>query len=205
MAWEHRDGRKGPGGVGGTALVLPDLSVLHFVTKGWHRCPQKTTKTLEQKITYSPDYCTQQGSHSSMKEKSKAFRFAINQKHAGAPPPLLVPSGKDWKWTAQFPPPPLSGVPSNLPWASLQSPHQPQPICETSSHLSLLTPNPRPPDDRYQEIHRCSIIRHLPDAWGPWHTRVFLPSKSMDPKSSHHKRKKKFFFFYYLYEMMEVH
>lgn len=32
----------------------------------------------------------------------KTDRFAINQKHAGAPPPLLVPSGKDWKWTAQF-------------------------------------------------------------------------------------------------------
>ena len=124
----------------------------------------------------------------------KTDRFAINQKHAGAPPPLLVPSGKDWKWTAQFLPPPLSGVPSNLPWASLQSSHRPQHICETSSHLTLLTPNPQPPDDQYQEIHRCSIIRHLPGAWGPWHTRVFLPSKSMDPKSSHHKRKKKMFF-----------
>ena len=28
------------------------------------------------KITYSPDYCTQQGSHSNMKEKSKAYRQA---------------------------------------------------------------------------------------------------------------------------------
>ena len=26
------------------------------------------------KITYSPDYCTQQGSHSNMKEKSKALK-----------------------------------------------------------------------------------------------------------------------------------
>ena len=26
------------------------------------------------KITYSPDYCTQQGSHSNMKEKSKALQ-----------------------------------------------------------------------------------------------------------------------------------
>jgi len=29
---------------------------------------------LSEKITYSPDYCTQQGSHSNMKEKSKALQ-----------------------------------------------------------------------------------------------------------------------------------
>ena len=29
---------------------------------------------MMKKMTYSPDYCTQQGSHSSMKEKSKAFQ-----------------------------------------------------------------------------------------------------------------------------------
>ena len=28
---------------------------------------------VKKKITYSPDYCTQQGSHSNMKEKSKAL------------------------------------------------------------------------------------------------------------------------------------
>ena len=31
-------------------------------------------KKKEKKITYNPDYCTQQGSHSSMKEKSKALQ-----------------------------------------------------------------------------------------------------------------------------------
>ena len=29
---------------------------------------------LKKKKTYSPDYCTQQGSHSNMKEKSKALQ-----------------------------------------------------------------------------------------------------------------------------------
>ena len=29
---------------------------------------------MMKKITYSPDYCTQQGSHSNMKEKSKALK-----------------------------------------------------------------------------------------------------------------------------------
>ena len=78
--------------------------------------------------------------------KMRTGRFAINQKYAGSPPPFLAPSGKDQQWTAQFPPPPLSGVPSNLLWASFPSPHRPLPHLwsqqPTSSHspkiLSLL-------------------------------------------------------------------
>ena len=35
---------------------------------------QGILKSDERKKTYSPDYCTQQGSHSNMKEKSKSFK-----------------------------------------------------------------------------------------------------------------------------------
>ena len=35
---------------------------------------QGILKSDERKKTYSPDYCTQQGSHSNMKEKSKALQ-----------------------------------------------------------------------------------------------------------------------------------
>ena len=37
------------------------------------------------KITYSPDYCTQQGSHSNMKEKSKALQTSKSSKNSAPP------------------------------------------------------------------------------------------------------------------------
>ena len=35
---------------------------------------QDILKVMKEKKTYSPDYCTQQGSHSNMKEKSKVLQ-----------------------------------------------------------------------------------------------------------------------------------
>ena len=35
---------------------------------------QDILKVMKEKKTYSPDYCTQQGSHSNRKEKSKALQ-----------------------------------------------------------------------------------------------------------------------------------
>ena len=37
------------------------------------------------KITYSPDYCTQQGSHSNMKEKSKALQTSKSSENSAPP------------------------------------------------------------------------------------------------------------------------
>ena len=37
------------------------------------------------KITYSPDYCTQQGSHSNMKEKSKALQTSKSWENSAPP------------------------------------------------------------------------------------------------------------------------
>ena len=54
------------------------------------------TTLMAERITYSPEYCTQQGSHSSMNEKSKAFQTSKSwensaRTHAAAPPSSLTP------------------------------------------------------------------------------------------------------------------
>ena len=49
--------------------ITADLSIETLQAK---RERQDILKVMK-KITYSPDYCTQQGSHSNMKEKSKAL------------------------------------------------------------------------------------------------------------------------------------
>ena len=54
---------------GDSYRITADLSIENLqARREW----QDILKVM--KITYSPDYCTQQGSHSSMKEKSKAFQ-----------------------------------------------------------------------------------------------------------------------------------
>ena len=40
---------------------------------------------VKKKITYSPDYCTQQGSHSNMKEKSKALQTRKSWENSALP------------------------------------------------------------------------------------------------------------------------
>ena len=50
--------------------IIADLSIETLqARREW----QDILKVMKEK-NYNPDYCTQQGSHSSMKEKSKAFQ-----------------------------------------------------------------------------------------------------------------------------------
>ena len=51
-------------------MVTADLSIETLqARREW----QDILKVMKE-ITYSPDYCTQQGSHSNMREKSKALQ-----------------------------------------------------------------------------------------------------------------------------------
>ena len=51
--------------------ITADLSIeMPQARREW----QDILKVMKEKKTYSPDYCTQQGSHSNMKEKSKALQ-----------------------------------------------------------------------------------------------------------------------------------
>ena len=45
----------------------------------------RTSLKWWKKITYSPDYCTQQGSHSNMKEKSKALQTSKSWENSAPP------------------------------------------------------------------------------------------------------------------------
>ena len=54
--------------------ITADLSI-DQARREW----QDIIKVMKE-ITYSPDYCTQQGSHSNMKEKSKALQTSKSER-----------------------------------------------------------------------------------------------------------------------------
>ena len=61
--------------------ITADLSIETLQARG----NGKTYLKWWKKITYSPDYCTQQGSHSRMKEKSKAFQTSKSWENSAPP------------------------------------------------------------------------------------------------------------------------
>ena len=61
--------------------ITADLSVETLqARREW----QDILKVMKEK-TYSPDYCTQQGSHSNMKEKSKALQTSKSRENPAPP------------------------------------------------------------------------------------------------------------------------
>lgn len=67
-------------------------------------------------------------------------------------------------------------IPSRLLFRAFTNPY---PICEGGSPAYPPILNPQPPDGQHQGTHRHSFIRHLPDVWDTWHTRILHSNKSM--------------------------